>query len=92
MTTITRDLLPRALPFLSPKAAALVTDFLMTEVRPNLDDLDDADTEAHDLMGRQYSLWRPVYHLLFSNTAGTSAENWLRAELAYVEQTENPNP
>jgi hypothetical protein len=91
MTTITRDLLTRVLPHLTPKAAALVTDYLMTEVRPNLDDLDDADTEAHDLMGKRYILWRPVYHLLFSNTT-ESAENWLLSELADVEQTENPNP
>lgn len=92
MTPITRDLLPRALPHLTPKAVALVTDFLMTEVLPTLEDLNDADRESHNLMGRQYSLWRPVYHLLFSNTAGTLAENWLRAELADAQRHDTQRP
>jgi hypothetical protein len=92
MTTITRDLLTRVLPHLTPKAAALVTDYLMTEVRPNLEDLNNADRESHNLMGIRYVLWRPAYHLLYINTTDTSAENWLRSELARVESDDHHNP
>jgi hypothetical protein len=61
MTPKDRDLLTRALPFLAPKAAALVTDFLMTEVFPSYPGIGDADVQQVERAHREsYVLWRQI--------------------------------
>jgi hypothetical protein len=97
MTTITRDLLTRALPFLAPKAAALVTDFLMTEVFPPRGSIIEADQQqaqrthepAYD--EPSYVIWRQISLWLFFDGDESLATSMLLRNLRELERNLSRN-
>ncbi len=60
MTPLTRDLLGRCLPYLTPKAVEIVTDYLMSGVCPSREAMISANLEVLLLKKDSFRLWEQI--------------------------------